>query len=175
MGDSIMVTKKKISKSPAKKPLRDYWGMDPKYHSYKNYIGYSPTLFTKGRVDTSILIPYSFGSKNNIVPREWGRVNAIKIARKIATKPSRLYDHNNNQINKKDVRSHRYYVMTVPYKTALNIENKASERAKEYLDERPDLKDDWWYVWQDMDNKELAKIARHRRITRKNKSPIERR
>ena len=80
-----------------------------------------------------------------------------------------------NTINKRKVRDHRVYVSTVPYKSYEQILSKASHKVKDYLNSRPDLLKDSYYISLDMRAKELAKAARHRRITRKSKSPLERR
>ena len=169
-----MATKKKTSKSPAKKPLREYLGQDPKYHSYKSRIVYSPSLYTEGRIERGSPIPFAHTSEWDLMPREAVRVHHIKLGDKLATKHI-LYDHDMNSIKRRDVRDHRVYVSTVPYQSLKQIERKTSHNVKEYLSDKLDLLKDSYYVYLDMRAKELAKAARHRRITRKNKSPLERR
>lgn len=174
------MTASKSSKSSAKKPLRKYSEFDPEYHMYKTRVAYSPALFTEGNVDKSTLAPLVFRDRWSSYPREHTRAGLVKHGKDLAVKKSglRLYDRNMNPIDIMNVRNQRYYVITIPERSSMRIDDKALNKTKKYISENPDYKFDRYnseWLYYDMVHKELKKAARHRRITRKSKSPLERR
>lgn len=173
------MTASKSSKSSAKKSLRQYSEFDPEYHMYKTRVAYSPSLFT-GFINKSTIDPLIFREKWSSYPREHTRGGLVNkgIDFALHKQGGLLYDRNMNMVDARAVRNQRYYVITIPERSSMRINNKALKKAKKYIQENPDTittKFQGERIYNDMVVKELAKTARHRRITRKSKSPLERR
>lgn len=148
----------------------------------KYFSWYSPTLFTQGRTDKSQYIPYGASySEPEYISNKGMRTKSIEFAEWLS-KNRYLYDAKGVRVPKKDLHTHRFYGVTVSPTFHETVHKKAAKKAGDYLGKKiyesrgnPYIRiDDPHRVYLDMYAMEATKAARHHRMMRKNKSPLER-